>query len=91
MEGADSSSTRSEPQRGIRARERPAREQGFAVAPADAFAEEARATENRISALLETLGAATRPAHININFMVIMSVFQSTPTTVHRTGVPGLS
>ncbi len=35
--------------------------------------------------------AATRPAHININFMVIMSVFQSTPTTVHRTGVPGLS
>jgi 3-hydroxy acid dehydrogenase / malonic semialdehyde reductase len=35
--------------------------------------------------------AATRPAHININFMVIMSVFQSTPVTVHRTGVPGLS
>ena len=35
--------------------------------------------------------AATRPAHININFMVIMSVFQSTPTTVHRTGVPGLT
>jgi NADP-dependent 3-hydroxy acid dehydrogenase YdfG len=35
--------------------------------------------------------AATRPEHININFMVIMSVFQSTPTTVHRTGVPGLS
>jgi 3-hydroxy acid dehydrogenase / malonic semialdehyde reductase len=35
--------------------------------------------------------AATRPEHININFMVIMSVFQSTPTTVHRSGVPGLS
>ncbi len=34
--------------------------------------------------------AATRPAHININFMVIMSVYQSTPVTVHRTGVPGL-
>ncbi len=33
--------------------------------------------------------AATRPEHININFMVIMSVYQSTPTTVHRTGVPG--
>lgn len=35
--------------------------------------------------------AATRPPHININFMVIMSVFQSTPVTVHRTGVPGLT
>jgi 3-hydroxy acid dehydrogenase / malonic semialdehyde reductase len=35
--------------------------------------------------------AATRPEHININFMVIMSVFQSTPVTVHRTGIPGLS
>lgn len=35
--------------------------------------------------------AATRPEHININFMVIMSVYQSLPTTVHRTGIPGLS
>ncbi len=34
---------------------------------------------------------ATRPAHININDMIVMSVFQSTPTTVHRTGVPGLN
>ncbi len=34
--------------------------------------------------------AATRPEHININFMVIMSVYQSLPTTVHRTGIPGL-
>jgi 3-hydroxy acid dehydrogenase/malonic semialdehyde reductase len=28
--------------------------------------------------------AATRPAHININFMVIMSTYQSTPMTVYR-------
>lgn len=35
--------------------------------------------------------AATRPEHININFMVIMSVYQSLPTTVHRTGIPGLT
>ena len=34
---------------------------------------------------------ATRPAHININDMIVMSVFQSTPTTVHRTGLPGLN
>lgn len=34
---------------------------------------------------------ATRPAHININDMIVMSVFQSTPTTVHRTGVVGLN
>ncbi len=28
--------------------------------------------------------AATRPAHININFMVVMSTYQSTPMTVFR-------
>lgn len=28
--------------------------------------------------------AATRPAHININFMVVMSTYQSTPMTVYR-------
>jgi len=34
---------------------------------------------------------ATRPAHININDMIVMSLFQSTPTSVHRTGIPGFS
>jgi NADP-dependent 3-hydroxy acid dehydrogenase YdfG len=28
--------------------------------------------------------AASRPAHININFMVVMSTYQSTPMTVYR-------
>jgi serine 3-dehydrogenase len=36
------------------------------------------------------LFAATRPPHININFMVIMSAFQSTPVTVHRSPLPGV-
>jgi serine 3-dehydrogenase len=34
---------------------------------------------------------ATRPVHININDMIIMSVFQSTPTTVYRQPLPGIN
>ena len=34
---------------------------------------------------------ATRPAHININDMIVMSVFQSTPTTVYRQPLPGVN
>lgn len=33
---------------------------------------------------------ATRPAHVNINFVMIMAVAQSTPTTVHRAPIPGV-
>jgi NADP-dependent 3-hydroxy acid dehydrogenase YdfG len=33
---------------------------------------------------------ATRPAHVNVNFVVMMAVGQSTPTTVHRQPIPGL-
>jgi serine 3-dehydrogenase len=33
---------------------------------------------------------ATRPAHVNINFVVMMAVGQSTPTTVFRQPIPGL-
>jgi NADP-dependent 3-hydroxy acid dehydrogenase YdfG len=32
----------------------------------------------------------TRPSHVNINFVVMMAVGQSTPTTVHRQPIPGL-
>jgi len=34
---------------------------------------------------------ATRPAHININDMIVMSVFQSTPTTVYRQPLLGVN
>jgi 3-hydroxy acid dehydrogenase / malonic semialdehyde reductase len=34
---------------------------------------------------------ATRPAHININDMIVMSAFQSTPTTVYRNPLPGIN
>lgn len=34
---------------------------------------------------------ATRPPHVNINFMVMMAVGQSTPTTVYRQPIPGIS
>jgi NADP-dependent 3-hydroxy acid dehydrogenase YdfG len=33
---------------------------------------------------------ATRPPHVNINFVVMMAVGQSTPTTVHRQPIPGV-
>jgi NADP-dependent 3-hydroxy acid dehydrogenase YdfG len=33
---------------------------------------------------------ATRPAHVNINFVMMMAVGQSTPTTVYRQPIPGL-
>jgi NADP-dependent 3-hydroxy acid dehydrogenase YdfG len=33
---------------------------------------------------------ATRPAHVNINFVMMMAVGQSTPTTVHRQPIPGV-
>ena len=33
----------------------------------------------------------TRPAHININDMIVMSAFQSTPTTVFRNPLPGIN
>ncbi|PJF48346.1 MAG: SDR family oxidoreductase [Chloroflexi bacterium] len=34
---------------------------------------------------------ATRPPHVNINFIVMMAVGQSTPTTVYRQPIPGIS
>ena len=37
------------------------------------------------------LFVATRPAHININDMIVMSAFQSTPTTVYRNPLPGIN
>lgn len=33
---------------------------------------------------------ATRPPHVNINFIVMMAVGQSTPTTVYRQPIPGI-
>ncbi len=37
------------------------------------------------------LFCATRPPHVNINFVVMMAVGQSTPTTVHRQPIPGIA
>ncbi len=34
---------------------------------------------------------ATRPPHVNINFIMMMAVGQSTPTTVYRQPIPGIS
>jgi NADP-dependent 3-hydroxy acid dehydrogenase YdfG len=36
------------------------------------------------------LFCATRPPHVNINFVVMMAVAQSTPTTVFRQPIPGV-
>jgi NADP-dependent 3-hydroxy acid dehydrogenase YdfG len=33
---------------------------------------------------------ATRPPHVNINFVMMMAVGQSTPTTVYRQPIPGI-
>jgi len=33
---------------------------------------------------------ATRPPHVNINFIMMMAVGQSTPTTVYRQPIPGI-
>lgn len=37
------------------------------------------------------LFCATRPPHVNINFVMMMAVGQSTPTTVYRQPIPGVS
>jgi 3-hydroxy acid dehydrogenase/malonic semialdehyde reductase len=36
------------------------------------------------------LFCATRPPHVNINFVMMMAVGQSTPTTVYRQPIPGI-
>ncbi len=37
------------------------------------------------------LFCATRPPHVNINFIMMMAVGQSTPTTVYRQPIPGIA